>query len=92
MAAILNIIIHSTIKSAKQTYPLQITSDFTIFQIKQEIEKLEKVSADWILLYHPARFNELHDNALVKNCNIYENQSLHAEFRYKFDECPPREG
>ncbi len=91
MTALINIIINSSIKSVKKTYPLQITSDFTIFQIKQEIEKIEKVSADWILLYHPARFNELNDNALVKNSNINENQSLHAEFRYKFDECPPRE-
>ncbi len=92
MSAIINIIIKSSVKSIKQTYPLQITSDFTIFQIKQEIEKLEKVSADWIILWHPKSCKDLdNDSALVKNTKIGENDELWAEFRYKLDESPPRE-
>ncbi len=89
----LNIIIKSSVSSTKKTYPLQITSDFTIFQIKQEIEKLEKVSADWIRLWNSQTYKYLeNNNALVKNSNIDENQILQAEFIYKFDECAPTEG
>jgi hypothetical protein len=89
----LNIIIKSSIKTTKQTYPLQITSDFTIFQIKQEIEKIENISADWIILWNPQTYTHLNnDNALIKDIKINEGDILEAEFRYKFDECPPTEG
>jgi hypothetical protein len=92
MATTLNIIIKSSIKSTKQSFPLQICSDFTIFQIKQEIEKIENVSADWIILWNAQTYRYLeNDNALVSDAKINEGDTLQAEFRYKFDECLPTE-
>jgi len=89
----LNVIIKSSLQSAKKTFPLQITGDCTVFQVKEEIEKLQKVSADWILLWHPNGYKYLdNDRTLVKNTKIKDNDELWAEFRYKFDECPGREG
>ena len=90
--SLINIIIKSSIKSTKQTFPLQIQSDFTIFQIKQEIEKIERVSADWITLWNSQTYKYLeNDNTLVKDAKIGEGCQLQAEFRYKFDERLPTE-
>jgi hypothetical protein len=88
----LNILIKSAISRPEKIFPLQITTDYTIFQIKKEIEKIDKASAEWILLWHPDSVRYLdNDNALVKDTHIKENHTLWAEFRYKLDECLPHE-
>ena len=88
----LNVIIKSTISRPTKLFPLQITTDYTIFQVKKEIEKIEKASAEWILLWHPNGYGYLdNDSALVKNTKIKDNDELWAEFRYKFDERGPTE-
>ena len=63
----IKITINSSLRSSQTVYPLEVSLSSTVFQVKQEIEKLEKVSADWILLLHPIRFHELNDNALIKD-------------------------
>jgi hypothetical protein len=38
------------------------------------------------------RYGELQDNAIIHSAQIDEEYGLRVEFRYTFDESPPREG
>ena len=85
----LNLFIKSTLKVASKSYALKITTDYTVFQIKKDIESIDKVSAEWIRLWHPRKAEFLDDDrANVKEAGIRENDTLWAEFRYKLDEKP----
>ena len=83
--------ITSYLSNPIKKYAIEVPESATVFQLKQEIEKLEKVSAEWILLHHTVRYGELQDNAIIHSARIDEEHGLSAEFRYKFDESPPRE-
>ena len=85
----INIFIKSAIKVASKTYALKITSDYTVFDVKKEIEGIDNVSAEWIRLWH-SRKNQFLDNdrSNVQEVGIRENDTLWAEFRYKLDEKP----
>ena len=90
--AMRSIKITSYLSKPTRNYLVEIPETATIFQLKQEIEKHDKISADWILLYNMARFGELKDNVIIANSRIEDERGVWAEFRYKFDESPPREG
>ena len=89
----MQILIRSSITKPTKIYPIEIDPAATVFDLKKEIQTLEKASAEWIKLYNPKNFwNELNDATLVGSIKLEEGKELWAEFRYKFDECPPREG
>ena len=88
----LKIKITSYLSKPMKKYLIEVPETATIFQVKQEIEKLEKISADWILLHHTMRYGELQDNTMMHSAQIDDEYGLRAEFRYAFDESPPREG
>ncbi len=84
--------IASYLSKPTKKYLVEISESATVFQLKQEIERIEKISADWIVLYHTMRFGELEDKVTIKDSRIEDEHGVWAEFRYKFDECSPREG
>lgn len=84
--------ITSYLSKPTRKYLVEVPETATVFQLKEEIEKLEKISADWITLYHIMRYGELNDKATIANSRIDEDHGVRVELRYKFDECPPREG
>jgi hypothetical protein len=91
LSTAMKIKITSYLSKPTTKYLIEVPETATIFQIKQEIEKLEKISADWIILHHTARYGEVKDDVTITNSRIDAEYGLRAEFRYKFDECPPME-
>ncbi len=88
----MQLIIKSSLSRPARTYPIEIDASSTVFQLKKEIEKIEKASAEWIVLHNPNNFwNELKDDLIVSNIKLEAGQAVWAEFRYKFDESLPKE-
>jgi hypothetical protein len=93
MKRTMKFMIRSSISKPTTIYPIEIDPSATVFDIKKEIQKLQTASAEWIKLYNPKNFfNELKDDLPVTSIELEEGKELWAEFRYKFDECLPREG
>lgn len=92
-----NIKITSYLSKPTKKYLLEIPETATVLQLKEEISKFEKTSLEWIsadliILHHTIRYGELDDKTTVANSRIEDEHGIYAELRYKFDECPPREG